>query len=426
MPSDAGLLFLPRLAQQFFASGLWIHAPFSLLSATRDFARISGFFSLVFTVISFAAGAAFLSTAKRKSISPTFSPAITVLKPLKGADKELYENLASLCRQDYPRFEIICALEDAADGALAIVEKIRRDFSDISISTIFSSGSPGRNPKISNLSAAEDRIKTDFFLISDSDVRVPKDFLKRSIAPFHNPDIGLASCFYQITKPSNLWEHLEALSVNAQFLPQALVSAAMGMNFAMGAAMILRTKAFRDIGGFSGLSDHLADDFILSRLISEAGYRIAFSSVIVDSIPSLTSFSDYFGHQERWARTIRLCQPWGYLGTFLLHGFSLLTITMLLMGPTRLDVFLAAAILAVKCAGNASLSTHVLGSRQDNRSLFYLPLSEWLGFAAWFGGWKSTPVAWRGKSYKIQSKGRLVPMSLTKNAEGSTFIPGSR
>ncbi|PNB46239.1 hypothetical protein C1X29_28370, partial [Pseudomonas sp. GW456-12-10-14-LB2] len=79
--------------------------------------------------------------------------------------------------------------------------------------------------------------KYDLLLMSDSDILVRPDFLRRMVAPFQDPGVGLVTAFYEATGSRCLWSHMEALSINAQFLPQALCAAAFGMRFAMGAAM---------------------------------------------------------------------------------------------------------------------------------------------------------------------------------------------
>ncbi|HVA66234.1 MAG TPA: glycosyltransferase [Elusimicrobiota bacterium] len=372
----------------------------------------TGIFSLAFAVFSAIASVFFLRRLKRSAAAKSsgdFTPSVAILKPIKGLDRRLYENLASFFRQNYPGYRIYFTLGNEADPARPVIERVCRDFPDIPSEIIVSKKSPGCNPKINSLAGAEDRLEADMIIMADSDIRVAPDFIRRCVAPFRDPDVGLASCFYRIAAPSNPWERLEALSVNCQFLPQALAAASFGMTFAMGAAIAVRAEAFRKIGGFKSLSNHLAEDFLLGRLIEGAGYTVAFSSSAIESVPHLARFSDYLRHQERWARTIRLCQPSGYLGTFLLQGVSLLTLKIALLGASLPATALAGAVLLAKAAGTSMLSVAAFDSPPSLKTLFLLPLGEWMGFYAWFQGWKSTPVVWRGNSYEIGTHGRLLP-----------------
>jgi len=399
----------PRLAPVMSAAHwLWRAAGGSL----NILAYSTGIFSLAFAVFSAIASVFFLRRLKRSAASKSsrgITPSVAVLKPIKGLDRCLYENLASFFRQDYPGYRIYFTLENEADPARPTIERVCRDFPDIPAQIIVSKKSLGCNPKINSLAGAEEHLTAEMLIMADSDIRVAPDFIRRCVAPFCDPAVGLASCFYRIAAPSNPWERLEALSVNCQFLPQALTAASFGMTFAMGAAIAVRTEAFSKIGGFKSLSNHLAEDFLLGRLIEGAGYKVAFSSSTIESVPHLARFSDYLRHQERWARTIRLCQPSGYLGTFLLQGFSLLTLKIALLGTGMPAAALAGAILLAKAAGTSVLSVAAFGSLPSPKTLLLLPFGEWLGFYAWFQGWKSTPVVWRGNSYEIGTHGRLVP-----------------
>jgi len=127
------------------------------------------------------------------------------------------------------------------------------------------------------------------------------------------------------------------------------------MRFAMGAAMLVRKEVFERAGGFRHLADHLADDFILGKSIQEAGYRLEIAEPVVESLPDVGGGRECLRHQIRWARTIRICQPAGYLGSILLQGFSLLTLKMLLFGPDKFTVFLSLGILAAKALANVAI-----------------------------------------------------------------------
>lgn len=377
-------------------------------AAFSAFALACGAFSAVFAAVAGVFARRFLLA--RHGRTAAAHPPITVIKPLKGDDRQLEANLASFCRQDYPCYQILFCLATPDDSALSTVTRLKKEFPEADIEVVVSKSRIGWNPKVNNMANAYPFAKYDLLLMSDSDIRVDPGFLKTMAEPFADPGVGLVTSFYQATGAHGLWGALESLSINAHFLPQAACAAGFGMRFAMGAAMMVRRQALDASGGFLNLADHLADDFWLGESVREAGWRLETSEGCVDSVPGIGSATGHFKHLVRWARTIRLCQPAGFYASLIQHGFSLLTLRLLVSGPDAAGLFLLGAIWAVKAASAASLGAG-LGGRQDARALLLLPLSEWFAFAAWIGACASNTVVWRGETYLVRSQGRLEPLS---------------
>ncbi len=336
-------------------------------------------------------------------------PPITVIKPLKGADRDLEANLASFCRQDYPRFQILFCLASSDDPALATVSRLKAQFPGADIEVVISQKQIGCNPKVNNMANSYSAAKYDLLLMADSDILIAPDFLRRMAAPFTDASVGLVTSFYQASGARGLWGRMEALAINAHFLPQAACAAELGMRFTMGATMMVRRAAFEASGAFGNLADHLADDFWLGESVRKAGWRLDMIPGCVDSIPSIESGSEHFKHLLRWARTIRLCQPVGFYASLIAQGFSLLTLRLLLLGPDALGVALLAGIWAAKSAVSIFLGIR-LGGRQTSQALWLLPLSEWFSFGAWIGACWSNTVLWRDKLFHIRAQGRLEPI----------------
>jgi ceramide glucosyltransferase len=385
-------------------------------------ACITAAFAGAFAVATMVAAAALL---RRRRPPLEDLPPVTILKPLKGAERGLYENLVSFCDQDYPGLQLLFAVASPDDPALSVVARLRRDRPGRDIDVVVSDGRLGCNPKINNIANAYPLAKHGLLLLSDSDIRVPPDFLRRCVAPLGDPKVGLVTCFYRCAEARGLWGALEELCVNAHFLPQALLAGAVGLRFAMGAATIVRRRVFDQAGGFGALADHLADDFALGEMVERSGYRIEFADVVVESMPpDSPRFLEIFRHQVRWQRTVRLCNPAGYCGSFLLHGFSLATLALLIFGwDTRLAA-LAAGLLAAKALAAAAIQ-RLGGRRQRLIGLACLPLSEWLSFGAWLSGFAPGAVLWRGQLYHVLPKGRLVPVAAGVSPESEENLYSS-
>ncbi|HEX4047735.1 MAG TPA: bacteriohopanetetrol glucosamine biosynthesis glycosyltransferase HpnI [Elusimicrobiota bacterium] len=395
----------------------WPIVSFAMLAAAlagrtlfTALATAAGIFALLFAAASAFFGRRFLRGLRRRATAPSLPP-VTVIKPLKGADGPLYENLASFFRQEYPCFQLVFCLQSPDDPALGVVTRLKREFPDADMEVVVSKNRIGFNPKVNNMANGYAFAKYDLLLLSDSDVHARPDFLRRMVVPFEDTGVGLVTAFYEATGSRGLWGHMEALSVNASFLPQALCAAAFGMRFAMGAAMMVRRAAFESAGGFYNLADHLADDFWLGESIREAGWNLELSDAVVETVPDIDDGAEHFKHLVRWARTIRICQPAGYAASLIQHGFSLLTLEVILFGADRRALALMLGIWAAKAAASAFLGD-ALGGRQPVRALLLLPLAEWFSFAAWIAGCGSSRVLWRGELYEVQSQGRLVPVAV--------------
>lgn len=377
-------------------------------AAFSAFALACGAFTLVFTLAAAVFARRFLFSRPPRTATPL--PPITLIKPLKGEDRDLEVNLASFCRQDYPCYQILFCLASPDDPALAAVSRLKKEFPDSDIEVVVSKSRIGYNPKVNNMANAYPFAKYDLLLMSDSDIRVAPGFLRRMAAPFEDSAVGLVTSFYQASGARGLWGLMEALSINAQFLPQAACAAYFGMRFSMGAAMMVRRQAFEASGAFPNLADHLADDFWLGESVREAGWKLETAEGCVDSIPGIGSGLGHFNHLVRWARTIRLCQPAGFYASLIQHGFSLVTLRLLVHGPDAAGAALLLGIWAAKAASAASLGAG-LGGRQPARALWLLPLSEWFSFAAWIGACASNTVVWRGELFLVRAQGRLEPAS---------------
>ncbi len=59
--------------------------------------------------------------------TPSTQP-VSILKPLRGTDPEMYESFRSHCLQDYPEYEIIFGVSDPADPAIELVERLKQEF----------------------------------------------------------------------------------------------------------------------------------------------------------------------------------------------------------------------------------------------------------------------------------------------------------
>src|SRR5271169_627870 len=126
-----------------------------------------------------------------------FHPPVSILKPVRGADPQAYECFRSHCLLDYPEYEIIFGVHGPGDPAVALVERLRKEFPDRRIELVVCPRDLGTNRKVSDLIQMLPAARHDYLLVNDGDIRVPPDYLRRIMAPLADSAVGLVTSLYR-------------------------------------------------------------------------------------------------------------------------------------------------------------------------------------------------------------------------------------
>ena len=181
-----------------------------------------------------------------------------------------------------------------------------------------------------------------------------------------------------------------------------------GIRFALGSTMALHRNVLEQIGGFQGIADYLADDYELGHRVSNAGLRIAIADCVVDHYLPGYSWRSFFQHQLRWARTIRSCRPEGYAGlifTFVLP-WSVFAWAAAPSLPLAWAAIVAAVVLRLMITIVAGIS--VLHDRRVFRSLWLVPIRDFVALLIWSLAYTGSSITWRGNKFAL-SNGKLRP-----------------
>jgi ceramide glucosyltransferase len=340
----------------------------------------------------------------RRGAEPEAVVPATVLKPLHGDEPLLEEALASVCRQDYPVWQVVFGVQDAADTALPVVRRLQGRFPDCDIAVVVDATAHGPNRKVANLINMLPAAKHDVLVIADADVHVAPDWLRRVVAALGSPGVGLVTTVYTGRSARRSPRHigtLGALQINQYFLPGALLARAMGRQDCLGATMALRRETLERIGGFPALVNHLADDNVLGRLVQGLGLRVALADTIPATTVAETSLGALWRHELRWARTIRALEPAPFAASVLQYPLAWAALAVLLSGgaPWSLAWFvLTWGIRALLARGiDRALS---LANRTP---LWLLPVRELMSVAVMVASYAGRRVDWRG--HTMQAKG---------------------
>ncbi len=335
---------------------------------------------------------------------------VTVLKPLCQAEHELRENLRSFCLQDYPTYQIVFGVQDAADPALAEVRALMRDHPELDISVVVDSAVFGSNLKVSNLVNMYRAAKYDLIVIADSDMRVGSDYLAAVVAEFDDPSVGAVTCLYSGTANKGLASQLGAMFINEWFVPSVLVATSFSdLRFCFGATMAVRRQALAAIGGLEALNHQLADDHMLGKLIAELGYKVRLCPYIVVNVVDEPSLGSLFRHELRWARTVRTVQPFGYAMSFVTYAIPM-SILVSIGIEASLD-WDEMSLIAVWIALTLRVVVHLavgwtLKSYRPT-DFFLIPVRDLLSFAVWAASYFSRNVAWKNQKFYVHADGRM-------------------
>ena len=349
----------------------------------------------------------------KRIAEPSLPLPISILKPLKGCDKTTAESLQSWFNQNYTgQTQILFGVADANDPVCKIARELLRENPGQDAQLLVCSESLGTNGKVSTLVQLERSARHSLILISDADVRVPPDFLANVVAPLRDSKIGLVNCFYRLANPTTAAMRWEAIAINADFWSMVLQYAGIKpIDFALGAAILVRREALAEIGGFTALADCLADDYQLGHRIAKKGHRTALCPVVVECWDAPMNWRDVWRHQLRWARTIRVCQPLPYFFSILSNA-TLWPLLWLIAFPVLSKTFCvsltAIALLLIRIVIAQNLQRRFLQSRNDITPFWFVPVKDLLQAAIWFGAFTGNTVEWRGQRMKLHRDGTLV------------------
>lgn len=332
-------------------------------------------------------------------------PPVSILKPLKGTDPEMYESFRSHCLQDYPSYEILFGVSDASDPVAELVEKLRREFPRQSIRLVLCEKNLGANGKVSSLAQLAAEAKYSIFLVNDSDIRLAPDYLKTVTAELLSPNTGLVTCLYRGIPAKTLTSRLESLAISTDFVPGVLAARQIegGLHFGLGSTLAFHRKDLEAIGGFESIVDYLADDYELGKRIAERGSKVVLSNSVVETFLPAYGFSGFFSHQLRWARTIRVSRPGGYAGLLLTYTLPWAAICVLLAwGKTWAWGLLAAAVMLRVIMAWASADL-VLKDEETVRSFWLLPVRDFLAPIVWIAGMFGRKIVWRGQEFELEN-----------------------
>lgn len=370
---------------------------------------------LVLTAIGFISYIASLIALRRtyglgKNLSKDIAlEPISILKPLKGLDDNLLDNLSSFCMQEYPKYEIIFCIADYNDLAYKIALKVKEKFPHCDISIVIEQKEIGLNPKVNNLFAGAKKAKYDYILISDSNVLVDSQYLKTIFTDLKANNAKLVYNLIKGVGARSIGSVFENLHLNSFIAgSMCLLDKALKMPCVVGKSMLMHKKDLQDIGGFLAVKDILAEDYVIGKKMSDAGKKVYLSSYAVQNVNIHWSIKRFLNRHTRWGKLRRQLGGYKYISELVGNPVFLSVIPFALVGFTEATATLALTTMLLKTAGDFYLGRLL---KTDTKPLLYflVPVKDIIIGAIWFVPLFCSTTTWRGNRYNIGKDTLISP-----------------
>ncbi len=336
-------------------------------------------------------------------------PAVSILKPVHGLEKDLEKNLRSICLQDYPQYQVIFCVQNKNDPAIPLLKQLKAELSSDLVNVVIEEREVGANGKINNLLGGLTYAKHEVLVISDSDVYTKSDYLKAIVAPLGNPEVGFVCTFFKATSAASWFEKMELLTMNACFFPDTVFAyITKTAKFCIGASLAFRRSSLQQIGGLESLADYFVEDYELGRRIWEQGKKPAVAPYVIECTVDLKTPSQWWNHQVYWDQNSCTVRPIALFSTLILRPvpFAILFAGLRLADP--LGLFVLGGAVALRLSTAAGIMKYGLGDRERLQTLLLLPFRDIFGVVSLFLGLTRKTVVRRNKQFLLTKDGRMV------------------
>lgn len=387
----------------------------SMHSPWRDAILLIALAPLAYYIVATIAALRFLrrkpaSDSGAPSSSKDFTPPVSLLKPVHGVHFGSVENFESFCRQDYPDYEILFAVNDESDPAVPLIRDMAARFPECNVRVISGAPQIGANKKVNNLVELTRAARHEIIVLTDGDVRVLPGYLREVVTPFADPKIGAVTSFYRAIAQKNLGAELEAIGASSDFFAGVLVAEWMeGMSFALGASIVTTKNWVSKIGGFAAIADMHSDDYELGHRIAKAGGKVVLSRELVWTMYPAQSARSFWNHQVRWSRTVRLCRPLSFIGLIFTHGLPWAIAAALVAPTSSIAAAYLVGYLVLRLLTARIVGVRVVQDEVVRRKLWLVPFRDAIHFVVWLASFASNKISWGGEQFTMR-EGRMTSL----------------
>lgn len=355
---------------------------------------------------SFGAVALLWVTRKHRN-QPEFTPPVTILKPLKGMDEGLEENLRSFFKLDYPVYQLLFGVTDPNDPAIPIVERLLAEFSTRDARLVVGNRHFGLNPKVEILAALLNHRAHETILISDSNVRVRPGYLRETACYLADPGVGLVTNLFAGVGEARFGAVLENLQLNGFIAGGFAAAAVTGVTCVVGKSMLMPMRVLEAIGGLASVRNLLAEDQAIGLEVRKAGYSIKLSHHVIDNVNRDRDLRWFLNRHSRWYKIRRRMALPAYLIEPTANMTGVALVWALSSNDSRVAWCGFMVLAGLGIARDAFQTKLLRGSFPKLRHLALSPVKDLFLLPVWADALVNRRIYWRGNRFFIGRFTRL-------------------
>lgn len=339
---------------------------------------------------------------------PRAQAPMSILKPLRGLDDGLRENLASFAALEYPAYEVLLGLPHASDPARELAGEAAARWPGL-FRVVLQRGAPGVNPKVNQLLTLAAEARHAVLVVNDSNLRVDPGYLSEVAAWLEDPGVGLVTHLIAGVGERRAGSLLENLHFAGSIAPGiAAAKRLLGRDVVMGKSMALRRDDLAALGGFESVKDVLAEDYVLGLMVSSRlGKRVALAHLPVRNVTRDKPVAGFVARCRRWSVLQRkLVGTWLYASQVLLNPVFLAALAVVL-APSRAALAAFLSISAAKALLDGASGRALRPGGFSFLQLLAAPAKDLIFGAAWAAGFLEDTVDWRGTRLRVLAGTRI-------------------
>jgi ceramide glucosyltransferase len=338
--------------------------------------------------------------------TPAAPPAITLLRPICGIEAFSVETLASSFTLDYPRYEVIFCVAQAADPVVPLVRRLIDADPHVPARLLVGDDRFSVNPKLNNLGKGWRAARHQWIAIADSNVLLAPDALQRLLARWQG-DTGAVCSMPLGARPANFWAELECAFLNTHQARFQYFAEVLGCGFAQGKTMLFRRDLVEAGGGIRALAADPAEDAAATRMVHGIGRRVRLVDRPFEQPLGTRRAGQVWARQVRWARLRRNSFPWLFLPEILVGSAPPGLALAIAAAHWGVNVPAALGALLVLWYGAEAALAWRAGWHFSWHMPAALALRDLLLPVLWAAAWAGSDFVWHGTPMRAKRSGEL-------------------